>query len=460
MDHRDANGLPPAGDRTSLFYSCSTVALGLAAATVVNAATPELTLQQKIQYLNNHKTNTQGWSSREFSRPPASVRASARIALRALNAARAPTTSFATVPYWTTALTSPIDHNAYTVSMVGSSPYAAHPSNTNVTYVPVAVRIHLDGFVLDPTVPSPSYGGTQASCDAQSPARRFFNSPLFRPTTFTSNGVNVSAIPGGTQLISAFQRANFWNAVHGTSYGVTLIPSRLDTIVVDWYPTNPLDFITGVPDNCGGEAAVAVVNINEYNNELLAIAAAYATPAQVPVSLGVDVAIYVGNSTSNCCVLGYHNAVSVPGGVQLYAVGAYFDTNGVFGGRFPDITVWSHELGELIDDPFVQSISGIPGGTSNDLTPSWGNTGQVFSPTPGVSVCQNNLEDGDPLTPAQGGNFGVFPVTGVGGFVYHYQDLAFHDWFYRKPSTSTGGSGSFKGGLAGGGQPTICVPSP
>ena len=37
------------------------------------------------------------------------------------------------------------------------------------------------------------------------------------------------------------------------------------------------------------------------------------------------------------------------------------------------------------------------------------------------------------------------PVPGVGGFVYHTQDLAFHDWFYRTPSTSTGSKYSFVG---------------
>jgi hypothetical protein len=246
-------------------------------------------------------------------------------------------------------------------------------------------------------------------------------------------------------LISAFQRANFWKAVKGTTYGVTLVPSTPNTIVVDWSPTDPLDSVIGIADDCGGVTPVALVNINEFNTELLAIAAKYATPAQVPVTLADDVAIYVGGNTNNCCVLGYHNAVPVAGGTQLYAVGAYFDTSHVFSGRFPDVTVWSHELGELIDDPFVQSIPGAPGGTANDLTPAWGHTGQVGG-------CQNNLEVGDPLTPAQAGNFGVYPVTGVGGFVYHYQDLAFHDWFYRTKSTSTGGAGSFKDNLAGGGQ--------
>jgi hypothetical protein len=132
----------------------------------------------------------------------------------------------------------------------------------------------------------------------------------------------------------------------------------------------------------------------------------------------------------------------VPGGTQLYAVGAYFDTNSVFGPHFADTTVWAHELGELIDDPFVQSIPGAPGGTANDTTPSWGHTGQV-------SGCQTNLEVGDPLTPDQGGHFPNFPVVGVGGFVYHYQDLAFHDWFYRTPSSSTGGKYSFAGEFSG-----------
>jgi len=414
---------------SSLFRTCSIAALGLGAASMTMAATPAiLSDAAKVNYLKQHMAHTEKWRPMFLDKLPGVTR-TARNRIQIASAGL-------TVPYWTTSITSPLDSKTYTVSMVGSSPYALHPSNTNVTYLPTAVRIHLGGFVLDPSAPS--------HCDTQSPARRFFNSPMFRPTTFTSNGVNVSAVPGGTQLISAFQRANFWGAVKGTSYGVTLIPSRLSPIIVDWYPSNPLDYVSGVPDNCGGVTPAAFVEIHEFNSELLAIAATYATPNQVPVTLGNDVAIYV-NTTNNCCVLGYHNAVPVPGGTQLYSVGAYFDTNQVFGGRFPDITIWAHELGELMDDPFVQSIVGVPGDTANDLTPLWGHSGQVYH-------CQNNLETGDPLTPAQVGNFGVYPVVGVGGFVYHYQDLAFHDWFYRTASGSTGGSGSFKGNLPGGGQ--------
>ncbi len=404
----------------------ASASMGFAGAS--HAAGPEqvLTPAAQAQYLAANKVDTSKWTPRLLSKPPL-VKGGVLNLSRPRNLISGPGL---TVPYWTTAITSPVDNQTYTVSMVGSSPYDAHPANTNVIYVPVVIRIHLKGFVLDPTAPG--------QCDAQSASRRFFNSPLFRPTTFDSNGVNVSNVPGGTQLISAYQRANFWNAVKGTGYGVTLIPSQLTPIVVDWFPTNPSDRVVGVPSNCGGPSTpVPLVEIDEFDNELQAIAATYAKPNQIPVALALDTAIYIGN-TGNCCVLGYHNAVPVAGGTQLYATGAYYDTDSVFGPHFADTTIWVHELGELIDDPFVQSIPGAPGGFDNDLTPNWGPTGQVFG-------CQNNLENGDPLTPDQVGNFGNFPVAGVGGFVYHYQDLAFHDWFYRTASSSAGGKYSFKG---------------
>ena len=422
--------------RASLFSACAVLALGLGAAATAFAATvdsPVLTPAQ-VKFLKLHMAPSARWKPKLFAAPPTRQRRNATAL--SLNAAGG-----STIPYWSTVITSPLDHHSYDVSMVGSSPYAANPQNTNVAYVPTVLRIHLGGFVLDPT--------KKSNCDSLSPSQRFFNSPLFRPTVFSSNGENVSQVPGGTQLISAFQRANFWNAVRGTAYGVTLVSSRAQPIVVDWTPTNPNDFVAGVPDNCGGVTPVAVLDINEFDSELQAIGAAYARPTEIPITMANDVAIYVGNNTNNCCVLGYHNAVSVAGGTQVYATGAYFDTNSVFGPHFADTTIWSHELAELVDDPFVQSIADVPGGVKNDLTPAWGHTGQVFG-------CQNNLEAGDPLTPDQVGNFPNFPVQGIGGFVYHYQDLPFHDWFYRTASTSTGGKGSFQGLLAGGGQPTKC----
>ena len=343
--------------------------------------------------------------------------------------------SISTIPYWTATVTSPLDHRTYTYSMVGSSPFAPTPSNTNISYVPIVLRIHVKlggtSYVIDPTQTS--------HCDTQSASTRFFNSPIFKPlTSFTSNGVQVVPAGGSQQLLSAYQRANYWSAVKSSKYGVTLNATRLSPIVVDWTPTRNGPRAQILNDDCGGTFAIAEVDINDLDTELQSIGRTYALPTQIPVTLVADTAIYQG-SYGNCCILGYHNAVPIGStGVQVYAVGAYFTQTTVFGPHFADTTVWSHEMGELFDDPFVQSIGSVPGGVNNALTPAWGNIGQVGG-------CQNNLENGDPLTPDQGGNFPNYAVTGWGGFTYHYQDLAFHDWFYRTASTSTGGKYSLVG---------------
>jgi len=422
------------GTRALLARSCAIAALavgvGAVSFTPVLAASDETSVSfdtpaARAEYLAEHPANTARWTPRFLVTPPGHTTPSGNALLHPSAAGPGKT-----VPFWTTTIKSPLDGKTYTYSMVGRSPYAKVPANTNVTYVPVALRIHLKGITLDPTKPS--------SCDAVSPAKRFFDSPLFQPTTVTSNGVTVSNPSGGSQLISAFQRANFWKVVQGTDYGVTLVTHHQKPIVVDWRPTDPNDTVESVADNCGGTTPLMVLNINEVDSELRAVAAKYAKPNEIPTTLLDDVAIYGGTDTNNCCILGYHNAITVATGTQLYAVGAYFDTNAVFGPDFADTTVWAHELAELIDDPFVQSIPGAPGGTQNGLTPSWGHTGQVGG-------CQNNLEVGDPLTPDQDGDYKTNPIVGDGGFVYHYQDLAFHDWFFRTPSTSAGGAYSFVG---------------
>ena len=137
-----------------------------------------------------------------------------------------------------------------------------------------------------------------------------------------------------------------------------------------------------------------------------------ATPSAFPVFLLHNVVEYIG-TTSQCCVLGYHNAYSTSGGVQTYGLSMY-DNSGAFSGS-SDISALSHEVGEWQNDPFT-----------NNPTPAWGHIGQV-------SGCQSNLEVGDPLSGT------TFPVT-TGGFTYHPQELAFFSWFYHQ-KTSLGVNG-------------------
>ncbi len=350
-----------------------------------------------------------GWTPRYVTLPVSKFQAQSIAAQAAASA---------TIPYWTTSIVSPLDHRTYSYSMVGGSPYAATKTNTNVQYVPIVARVHFGTTVLDPTLGS--------TCDGTPVASRFFNSPLFQPAVFISNGVNVSTgVSFGTQLASAFQRANYWSAVKGTGYGVTLTPTALKPIVVDITAPAGSPLVT-VKASCGKSGKIGEFNINAYDTAIQSIINKYSTPTQLPIVLTYNV---VQTDSGGCCILGYHNAVSSATGVRTYAVGSVID-GGVFS-KVDDTTVWSHEITEWLDDPFV-----------NNATPAWGHIGQV-------SGCQSNLETGDPLSGTE------TSIVGVGGYIYHYQDLAFYDWFYRTPSASTGGKYSFTGNFSSV-QATVC----
>jgi hypothetical protein len=325
----------------------------------------------------------------------------------------------ATVPFWTASIKSPLDGATYTTSMIGSSP--ASKTNVDVSYVPVVVRVHFaGGVVLDPT--KPACGDTVAI------STRFFDSPLFRPVAVTSNGVNVAsgAAGGAVQLVNGFQRANYWSTVKGSGYGVTLVAAGTPQIVDVDAPNG--SSVAQVTIQCGGTSKtvpLGQIDINQYDALIQSIIAGRTTPAQLPIILTYNI---VQTDSGDCCILGYHSAISTVSGTQTYAVGSYIDS-GIFSG-VDDIVVWTHELAEWMDDPFAQAS--VEGGGSNDLTPPWGHVGQV-------SGCADNVEVGDPLSGTE------FALPGVNGFQYHTQDLAFVDWFYRTPARGTGGKYSFQG---------------
>ena len=128
---------------------------------------------------------------------------------------------------------------------------------------------------------------------------------------------------------------------------------------------------------------------------------------------------------SGCCVLGFH---SVTSSNQTYAVAAYSDP-GIFNAPIEDIHALSHELGEWLDDPFV-----------NNPTPGW-QAGQAKS-------CQKNLEVGDPVTGI------AFSVT-LNNVDYHPEDLVFLPWFAREsPSTAVNGWYTFLNSFAS--PPSVC----
>jgi hypothetical protein len=305
---------------------------------------------------------------------------------------------------------------SYTYVMAGQNPaikVTNASSTVNAKLVPVIIKFS-GGDTWNPTVAD--------SCDAgASPLARVQKSPIFLSRSWTWGGTAI----GTGQVTDAYQRADFWQYAKPTginpSYGINLALATLKTVTI----TVPNADAATAPIGCGNKL-LGAVNINwldPYLQKTLipSLASQGVGPSTLPIFLLHNVVEYIG-TTSNCCVLGYHNAYTASGGIQTYGL-AMYDNSKAFTGS-SDISALSHEVAEWQNDPYT-----------NNPTPAWGNIGQVTG-------CQNNLEVGDPLS-------GTTFTAVLSGFTYHPQELAFFSWFYHQsPSLGVNGwysdQGKFK----------------
>src|SRR5215469_9831093 len=179
----------------------------------------------------------------------------------------------------------------------------------------------------------------------------------------------------------------------------------------------------------------------------------------VPIFLTHNVLLYDGhNNYTNCCTLGYHGAAMPIGHgagqangqgnnpVQTFIYAAYTSPN-TYTGFSPvtsprrglsDIHALSHEVGEWLDDPFV-----------NNAVQPW------QTPTAPQYGCTSLLEVGDPVV-------GVwFPMPGnpdaAANGVWHPEDVVNANWFSRD-GTAPLGLGSWDGRYTFMGARTTSIP--
>ncbi len=293
----------------------------------------------------------------------------------------------ANVTMWSSSFT--FQGQTFPFTMVGTNP-ASGSASTSVPVVIIPVRFTFSNGT--------SLSASSNVCnDTQSAVQRTQNSPIFQNATFSPGGTNV----GTTQYVDAYQRANFWGSVSSVSpnYHVVLnfTTATLQTISV------PRRSGTTVAGPC---ARIGEVDINFFDARAQTIISNLGIPAtSLPLFINYNTFLTSGGS---CCILGYHSVTTAN---HTYAVAAYSDP-GIFSVPIQDIHALSHEVGEWMDDPF-----------GNNIVPAWGNVGQV-------SGCQNNLENGDPVTGI------AFTVT-TNGFTYHPEDLVFLPWFSRQSPSSS-----------------------
>ena len=311
----------------------------------------------------------------------------------------APHNPGASLTQWTGSFTD-LTHKTVTYTMVGTDPDTTNTS----TWIPV-VLIPIK-MVYGPTNGNMTFNpnATKVS-NGLTVVQNILASPVFKGgIDFVQGGVNL----GNTQYIDAFQRGNFWSAVStNTNYHTMLGAPKvlaLQTITVTQAEGK-------VENNPFGSGKLGTMTLSAFDSTLQAFMrnlASQINPGVLPIFITYDIFL----TQNGCCYGGYHSANGGAPGGQTYAYATYEDSVGSFS---QDVSILSHEIGEWLDDPFVNNAVN----------------------------CTNSkaLEVGDPLENES--NYGDYPYS-LKGFTYNLQSLVFLDYFGAPRSRSVNSWLSFQ----------------
>src|SRR5215469_14262020 len=219
-----------------------------------------------------------------------------------------------------------------------------------------------------------------------------FTSRIDYSPQFGSCGSSSSCVDlGRTQYEDAFQRGTWWgnNVGANTSYHV------LFTTKVEPEQTIKLSCTSGCVANEFGVQA-GLMNFGQFDAQLQTFMKNLSDVNAGVLPLFISYDVYL--TSGGCCIGGYHNSNSGPPSGQTYSYATYVDKAGAFS---QDVSAFTHELGEWMDDPFI----GYNNVNCNDN--GW-------------------MEVGDPL---EGGpNYGAYPYT-ERGFTWNLQSLVYMPYF-------------------------------
>jgi hypothetical protein len=268
--------------------------------------------------------------------------------------------------------------NTYSFSMVGTDPSVTNATTTIAVYViPIKMVYGVKNghMTFDPNVDS---------ANDVSITQNLLNSPLFNSMDWQWGATDV----GTTQYVDGFQRGSFWNNVGtNTNYHVVF---ATPVVLGEQTITVATKAQGSVIANPFGPGNIGTMTITAFDARLQAFMRKFAQINPGVLPLFVTDNIYL-TQRSGCCIGGYHSATRKG---QTYSYATYVTSAGSFS---QDISAFSHELAEWLDDPMV----------NND------------------SPC-GILEVGDPLETLA--NYGDFPVT-FNGVTWHPQALAFMEYF-------------------------------
>jgi hypothetical protein len=297
-------------------------------------------------------------------------------------------------PTWTYSLV--YSGKTYPEVFIGTNPTTGTSTTIPVYLVPVKM-----------VYGSTSYDPSTLTANGVSIVQNVINSPVFTGIDFKVNGVDF----GTTQYVDAFQRSDLWSTVSTHTGWHTLLGKP--TVAASQTVTIPTK--NGKIISAFGATNLILANINTYDAKIQALISSLGIPStSLPLFITAQTYWSSNNSTSGCCIGGYHSVTSSTG--QPYATSTYITTSGAFA---QNTGALSHEIGEWMTDPNV-----------DNAVPAACGSGAV-------------LEVGDPLEGNT--NYGDYAYTAATGVTYDLQDLAEVGYFGATPNPSASGYTTFQG---------------
>jgi hypothetical protein len=255
----------------------------------------------------------------------------------------------------------------------------------------------------------------------------FLESPNFEPLTYRS-GRNI-------EFGDAVHRAQFFNSMKN-NWHTLIIPQVVDkvTIQVPFFVNVRLrngtiaqarSYFTGTAAD--GSTFVLMLsplfNLFFDNTEVNEISLGNFRTNAMNMSLYPNTFLFNlnqanPNAPGSCCVLGFHTYFANFDGVfpqqRFVSQFASWISPGLFGAGSQDVTALSHELAETFANPFVSNPA-----------PNW----QFPGVPAAAAVCQNNLEEGDPIEVLANATTPITVTEKGFTFTYHPQNIPLLQWF-------------------------------
>jgi hypothetical protein len=331
-------------------------------------------------------------------------------------ATKAASPRIVSVPNFTRSFT--FGKTTFPFTMVGQDPTQKKTTVVPTTYVPMS--FFFDEFV--------DQNGNNITIDTTAITTEVKTSPLFE---------NSSYATGFTQFGDAMMRAEFFPLFnkdgdndHNDNFHVLLgTPQTLTPVTIE------VPFGSAELFQISDGSIFALIDINFIVSQLNTLVQTEPiTVTSIPIFLTRN-ALYGdfrNGKALDCCIGGFHTAFETNQTankifVQTFAFATSLDgdiANAVFGSSaFADVNALSHEVAELLNDPFV-----------NNVTPNY----QI--PGAPAGVCQNVLEVGDVV---ENLNPDFVDIT-LHGFTYHPQTEGLLQFFEGiTPSDAVNGDYSF-----------------